>query len=209
MKRPKQSPKKAPTARGEGKGRSGRAAPRQRGIRPGHPQNSLRAVRQVPRSAEDFFALSDHAQEQWRVAEHVIRKMRSEGISLTRAAKEYGIDRKRVIELGGSALRKQKNGRYKPRSFDRMLRVLTIPYAGGPKEIAVRDSRTASRLAEYSNAVDKFALRGDRSGLSEFRNLRLKDAEGKPIKLLTDVKELGQLRDAGLLSFESLYARSS
>jgi hypothetical protein len=163
----------------------------------------------APRTAEQYFALPEAAQEQWRVAEHVIQKMRSEGISLTRASREYGIDRKRVIELGGSALRKQKNGRYKPRSFDRMLRVLVIPYAGGPKEVAVRDSRTASKLAEYSNAVDKFANEEGPSGLSEFRKLRLKDAEGKPIKLLTDIEELKRLRDTGLLSFESLYARSS
>ena len=33
-----------------------------------------------------------------------------EGISATRAAKEFGIDPKKVIGLGGSALRKQKNG---------------------------------------------------------------------------------------------------
>jgi hypothetical protein len=169
---------------------------------------SLKNKQPLPRTAQQYFALPDHAQEQWRVAEHVIQKMRSEGISLTRASKEYGINRKKVIELGGSALRKQKNGRYQPRSFDRMLRVLTIPYAGGPKEVAVRDSRTASKLAEYSNAVEKFADKGDRFGLSEFKKLRLKDAEGKPIKLLTDIEELKRLRDAGLLSFESLYARS-
>lgn len=116
------------------------------------------------------------------------------------------MDRKKVIELGGSALRKQKNGRYKAKSFDRLLRVLNLP--GGSKEVAVRDSRTASKLAEYSNAVHQLVDTGDQSQLRKFKRLRLKDAQGKRIKLLTDVQELTRLGSAGVLSFESLYARS-
>lgn len=138
---------------------------------------------------------------------HVIQKVRSEGVSVTHAAKEYGIDRKKVIELGGSALRKQKNGRYKAKSFDRLLRVLVIPSPEGPKEIAVRDSRSASKIAEYSDAVSRFLRTGDQSKLRKFKRLRINDAEGKRIKLVTDAQELTRLGSAGVLSFESLYAR--
>jgi hypothetical protein len=133
--------------------------------------------------------------------------MRRESISATQAAKEYGIDRKKLIDLGGSALRKQKNGRYKAKRFDRLLRVLVIPSADGLEEVAVRDSRTASKIASYSAAVHRFLQTGDRSGLSQFRKLRINDATGKRIKLMTDPKELTRLGSAGVLSFESLYAR--
>jgi hypothetical protein len=151
--------------------------------------------------------MSEHAQEQWTLVTHVIQKMRRESMSVTQAAKEYGIDRRKVIELGGSALRKQTNGRYKVKSFDRLLRVLVIPSKDGPKEVAVRDSRTASKLASYSAAVHRFLQTGDKSKLSEFKTLRINTADGKPFKLLTDPKELVRLGSAGVLSFESLYAR--
>lgn len=163
--------------------------------------------RTEPRSAEDLSAMTERAREQWNTVAHVIQKMRREGISVTRAAKEYGIDRKKVIELGGSALRKQKNGRYKAKSFDRLLRVIVIPSAEGLSEVAVRDSRTASKIASHSAAVHRFLQTGDRSGLNEFRKIRINDANGKPIKLLTDPTELMRLGSAGVLSFESLYAR--
>ena len=160
-----------------------------------------------PRTADQFNALPINAQEQWQSVEHAIQKMRREGISATKAAREYGLDRKKLIELGGSALRKQKNGRYKAKSFDRLLRVLVIPSLDGLKEVAIRDSRTASKIASYSAAVHRFLQTGNRSGLSEFRKLRINDAAGKRIRLLTDTKELTRLGSAGVLSFESLYAR--
>jgi hypothetical protein len=161
----------------------------------------------LPKTEMQFSALSSHAQDQWTLVTHVIQKMRTGGMSLTQAAKEYGIDRKKVVELGGSALRKQTNGRYKAKSFDRLLRVLVIPSKDGPQEVAVRDSRTASKLGSYSAAVQRFLQTGDKSKLIEFKKLRLKTADGKPFKLLTDTKELTRLGSAGVLSFESIYAR--
>lgn len=161
----------------------------------------------VPRSSEQYSALSAEAQEQWNRVAHVIQKVRREGVSVTHAAKEFGIDRKKVFELGGSALRKQKNGRYKAKPSDRLLRVLSIPSSGGLTEVAVRDSRTASKIAEYSNAVQRFLQTGDQSQLRKFKRLRIKGADGKQIKLLTDVQELSRVGSAGVLSFESLYAR--
>lgn len=161
----------------------------------------------LPKTEKQFSALSSHAQDQWTLVTHVIQKMRTGGMSLTQAAREYGIDRKKVVELGGSALRKQTNGRYKPKSFDRLLRVLVIPSKDGPQEVAVRDSRTSSKLGSYSAAVQRFLQTGDKSKLSEFKKVRLNTADGKPFKLLTDTKELTRLGSAGVLRFESLYAR--
>jgi hypothetical protein len=161
----------------------------------------------VPRTANQYSALSAEAQEQWNRVAHVIQKMRTEGISVTRAAREFGIDRKEVIELGGSALRKQKNGRYTAKPFDRLLRVLVMPSADGLREVAVRDSRTASKIAEYSDAVQKYLRTGDSSALKTFKRLKLVNDKGERISFLTDVPKLQELGSAGVLSFESLYAR--
>lgn len=203
---PKQEVKQTPSGKG-GTGKHPAKPTKKAAVKPVRASVHPAKRPAQPKTEKQFFALSDHAQEQWRVAEHVIQKMRSEGISLTRAAKEYGIDRKKVIELGGSALRKQKNGRYKAKSFDRLLRVLVIPSKNGLKEVAVRDSRTASKLASYSAAVHRFLQTGDKSKLREFKTLRITTADGKPFRLLTDPKELMRLGSEGVLSFESLYAR--
>ena len=163
--------------------------------------------RSAPRTPKQYFALSGEAQEQWNRVAHVIQKVRTQEVSVTQAAKEFGIDRKKVIELGGSALRKQRNGRYKAKSFDRLLRVLVIPSTEGLKEVAVRDSRSASKIAEYTNAVHRFLQTGDQSNLRKFKRVRINDAAGNRIKLLTDAQDLSRLGSAGVLSFESLYAR--
>jgi hypothetical protein len=160
-----------------------------------------------PRNSEQYFALPAVSQEQWNRVAHVIQKMRREGVSVTQAAKDFAIDRKEVMELAGSSLRKRKNGRYVAKSFDRLLRVLVVPSSDGQKEVAVRDSRTASKIAGYSEAVHRFLQTGDDSKLRTYSRLRIKDAAGNPIKLLTDKQELMRLGSAGVLSFESLYAR--
>lgn len=163
-----------------------------------------------PRTSKQYLALSDVQKDRYENATHVITKMRSEGISLTKAAREFGLSPRIVKARAGSALRKTKSGRYVPRPRDKLLRVLVIPGSPhGQLEVAVKDSTVASKLAEYSIAVDRYIHTGDVSGLKPFRRLKLLDEKGKRIKLLTDLAELQRLGSAGVLSFESLYARTT
>lgn len=159
----------------------------------------------APRTSKQYFALPDAAQETWNRAVHVIAKMRSEGKSLTQASRDFGVDPRAVRARAGSALRKTKNGRYVARPNDKFLRVLVIPSPQGLSEIAVRGSDIASKVAEYSDAVQKYLRTGDSSFLKKFRRLKLLDEKGKRIKLVTDLPKLQELGSAGVLSFESLY----
>jgi hypothetical protein len=175
--------------------------------RPKNKRSKRATKRPLLRNAEQYFAMPEDRQLQWNRATHVLQRMRSHGVSLSQAAREIGISRRKVIDLSGSALKKQANGRYAARTFDRLLRVLVIPSRGGLTEIAVRDSRTASKLGEYSAAVQRFIQTGDQSKLRQFKKLKLKDTSGNPIKFLTDPKAIMRLGNAGVLSFESIYAR--
>ena len=76
-------------------------------------------------------------------------------------------------------------------------------------EIAVRGSEVASKIAEYSDAVQMYLRTGDSSKLKKFRRLKLLDEKGKRIKLVTDLAKLRELGSAGVLSFESLYRRAA
>lgn len=163
-----------------------------------------------PRTSKQYFALPDDLQDRWDRVVHVIAKMRADGTSLTQASRDFGLDPRVVRARAGSALRKTKNGRYVARSSDTLLRVLKIPSTLGHQlEVGVRDSATASRIAEYSDAIQKFIYTGDSSKLKKFRRMKLFDEKGKRIMLLTDLAELQRLGSAGVLSFESLYARTT
>jgi hypothetical protein len=162
----------------------------------------------APRSAEEFFAKSREFQETWNRILHAISRMRADGFSLSRASREYGIDRRKVLKLAGHALRKTK-GSYVAKASDRLLRILVVPTPDGLREIPVRDSRQASQLAEYWDAVQRYLQKGDESELRKFHGKQIKDAAGQPIRLLTNREELDRLGSAGVLSFESLYARAA
>jgi hypothetical protein len=160
---------------------------------------------QGPRTSKQFFGMPDAQQDAWNRVVHAIAMMRSEGVSLTKASHEFGLDPRVVRARAGSALRKTKSGRYVARPSDKLLRVLVVPSPQGLKEVAVRGSEIASKIAEYSDAVQRFLRTGDSSRLKKFRRLKLVDEKGDRIKLLTDLTELQKLGSAGVLSFESLY----
>lgn len=163
----------------------------------------------APRSIEDFFAMSERAQDTWTRATHVVAKMRSEKASLPEAAREYGINPRIVARLVRSALKKSANGRYAARAKDSLLRVLVIPTTDGLREIGLRDSREASQLGEYWAAVQKYLETGNESAIRKIRRKTINDASGQRFRILKDVSELERLGSAGVLSFESLYAKAA
>ncbi len=158
-----------------------------------------------PNTARQYFSLSPKNQETWDSIGHVISKIR-EGMTVPKAAKEFGLAPKTVIAFGRSALRKQKNGRYVAKKTDQLLRVVNVLTIGGRKEVATRDSRQASLVGGHWAAVQRFLQTGDDSALLQFAKKRIVDARGKRYPLLTDLNELERLGSAGVLSFESMYA---
>jgi len=163
----------------------------------------------VPRTADEYFSKSKRFQDTWNRVTHVVSKMRADGVSLRHASREFGLRLETVIRLGGSALRKRSNGQYAAKTSDRLLRVLVIPTSKGLQEVAVRDSRHASDLGKYWDAVQDYLETGDSSALRKLRRKRIIGADGEAIPLIKDVAELDRLGSAGVLSFESLYAQAA
>jgi hypothetical protein len=163
----------------------------------------------IPKTAQQYSRMTASSQEKWNRVVHVISKMRSHQVSLTSASKEVGIDPRTVTKLCQSALKKNSNGRFATKPKDRMLRILVIPGLGGLTEVAVNDSRQASLIGKYSDALQKYLRTGNASGLNEFSRRGFIDASGKTVRFLTDLDQLNRQASAGVLSFESLYARSS
>jgi hypothetical protein len=176
----------------------------------GNRTKGIKKARLVaPRTAKQFFASSKAFQDTWTAVTHTISKMRADRMSLRKASGEFGLDPRLVARLGKSALRKRKNGQYVARRGDKLLRILAVPTPDGVREVATRDSKEATQLGKYWAAVQKYLQTGNESGLKKFRRKRITDASGKKIPLVLDTALLDQLGSAGVLSFESLYAKTA
>lgn len=174
-------------------------------------RRSSRSARKFapPRTAEEYFAKSEPFQDTWTRVEHAVSKMRADDVSLRQASREFGLSPGTVIRWAGSALRKRRDGQYVAKPSDRLLRVLVIPTHEGLREIAVRDSRQASQVGAYWAAVQKYLETGDPSALRKIRRKTITDADGKRVRLIKDLADLDRLGSAGVLSFESLYAKAA
>jgi hypothetical protein len=173
--------------------------------RGGSTQSKNRAV-SAPRSIEDYEAMSDRGQQLWDDIGQITTAVRS-GLSLNQAAHKFKRDPRTVQRLGKPALRKLRNGRWAAKRTDRLLRVLQRLTPEGKVEVALSDSRQATVLGKYWNAVELYRDTGDSSRLQEFEGEYIIDAAGNHLPLLTDLGTIDRLGSAGVLSFETLYAR--
>ena len=85
------------------------------------------------------------------------------------------------------------------------LYVLT---ANGVQELPVKGRKDATLVGKHWNAVRAYVVRGESAGLGQFDGLQVTDAEGDGFRLLTDVVAIEHLANAGVLSFETIYART-
>ena len=128
-------------------------------------------------------AQADVYQDSWNRAMRAVAKMRTEGLSLKKAAREAGVSPRRVVRFGGRAIKKGANGRHSITRRDSLLRVMQVPTPDGSRDVALRTSRHASTLGQYWEAVHKYLRPGDASKILKFRGKRIKDANGVDIPL--------------------------
>lgn len=162
-----------------------------------------------PRTAVQYAAKPEKFKEMWDRIVTVVSRMRAEKTSLEQASRDARVSPKTVKRWAQSALKKDAGGTWAAKRSDNLLRVLMIPGPDGAREIAVRGSRYASQLAKYWSALHWYLQTGDASRLLNFRGQSIKNADGVQIPLPTDRAILNRLGSAGVLSFESLYARTA
>lgn len=122
------------------------------------------------------------------------------GESLRRAAELTRTDPRTVLRHAGVAFGKEGR-RWVASPFDRIPREMTVLTPAGPVEVTVRDSRTASLLAEHANAVQAYRDSGDEGPLRRLRRRRVQ-IRGQPVDLETDPIRLDRLAAGGELHYE-------
>jgi len=161
-----------------------------------------------PASLEEFLSLSNRGQELWADIGQIVTDVR-EGKSFAEAVRQFHRSPRTVRRLASSALTKRSNGRWAAKKRDRLIRVLQMLDRKGRFEVAIRDSKYATDISNYWQAVDLYRDTGVSSALLRFHGKHVIDAEGRRVPFLTDLRELDRQGSAGNLSFESIYARGA
>jgi hypothetical protein len=138
---------------------------------------------------------------------HALGLMRS-GKSLSAAAREAGTTPNTVQRHVGSALAKDPRGRIVAKARDRLYRPMRFLAPDGVVALDVRDSRTASRIGRYMNAVRDYIYTGDDLRLRAFAGKAI-SVDGQRYDFVTDLDVLDRLAHRGELRFEELYERAA
>jgi transposase-like protein len=152
-----------------------------------HPkrgQPPLGKVARAPPSRVSLAYLSPREQLARRSALEVVSESRRGKGSLSKLARARGIAPKTVRRASG-AFRK-RGGRWVVTKTDRVERWLQTYEKGFRTEVMVRDSRTATLLSRYANALGRYRETGDASGLKAFEGKTYLDAAGRTHTFETD-----------------------
>jgi len=125
---------------------------------------------------------------------------RRRDISLTRAARLTGTTRRTVLRHAGAGFEKEGR-RWTPRAFDRIAREMTVLTPVGPMSLVIRDSRTASLIAEHANAVRSYLHTGDESQLHDLRRHEFR-FHGHRVPLVADADVVDRLAAGSELHYE-------
>jgi hypothetical protein len=127
------------------------------------------------------------------------------GDRLSAAARRVGIAPDTVLRYAGSAFERGPRGRWVARPTDRLVRRMGFLDERGRFPVEPANSKEASKLSRYWDAVEAFVFRGNGGPLRRFGRMRLRTRQKASLPFLTDLDALERLGRAGELSFEDLY----
>ena len=163
-------------------------------------------------STRGLNALSPKSRQKRSDALNVVGIMRRSDMNLAQAVREHNRNYP-DSRISVSAMKKyakpalvKRGGRIKATSYDRLLRVMRVPSPFGAELREVKDSRTASQVAKYENAVKTYLYTGDDSQLRRFRGKYFR-SNRLQYRFITDTDILDRLAEFGVLEFESIYTQ--
>jgi len=113
----------------------------------------------------------------------VLSEARTTRKSLTKIAKQKEISPKTVLRHTNAF--KKVNGRWVAKKFDKISRSMIMNEKGKKKSVEIDDSRTASAIGRYNNAVRELK-RGNKKKLAEFSKIKIRDSNGNFHSFETD-----------------------
>jgi len=113
--------------------------------------------------------------------------------SLSEIAKEHKTS-VRVVQNNTNALRKT-NDRWQVKKRDRIHRSMIINENGKPVSIEINDSRTASIIGRYQNAIKQLVTQGKTTQLSKLSKKKVRDSKGNLHSLETNPEAILKIQE--------------
>jgi len=123
----------------------------------------------------------------------VLSQTRKSKKSVSKIAKEQRISLRTVLHNTNAY--KKKKRRWITKQFDTVPRVMKINEKGREVSIQINDSRTATLIGRYHNAVKKFLNTGDKKSLRRFRKKKIKDIDGNIHSFETNPASIIQINE--------------
>ena len=138
-----------------------------------------------------------------RVLDAIGLQRREPRLSLSAAARRSSTTVKTIRRYAADAL-EIRSGRFAVQPIDHIARELQFLGPEGLEIIKVRNSRDATRIAKYSNALRNYLMTGDDTQLREFRGKTLR-AHRKIHEFVTDERIIQRLARAGEIRLLDIY----
>src|SRR3989442_946140 len=124
---------------------------------------------------------------------NVLSEARKTGKSLSKVSKQHGLSYKTVLH--NTKAFKKVDSRWIAKKYDKISRVMIINEKGRQISFEVNDSRNASKIGEYGNAVKEFLNTGNVELLLKFKNKKVKDSHGNLHTFETDPIAIQEIRE--------------
>ena len=133
-------------------------------------------VKKIPIYKKSWTNLNPEEKEIRVRSLEIVSEARTTKKSLSKIAKQKGISSKTVLNHTNAF--KKVNRRWVAKKFDKISRSMIINEKGKKISIEINDSRHASTIGKYHNAV-KELKKGNKKKLSEFSKKKIRDSNGK------------------------------
>jgi hypothetical protein len=138
--------------------------------------NSNNKKRKIPIYKKSWNQLIPEEMELRVRSLEVLTKARTTNKSLTKIAKQNGISLKTVLHNTNAF--KKVNRRWVAKRFDKIPRSMKINEKGKKISVEINDSRHASTIGKYHNAV-KELKNGNKKKIKEFSKIKIRDSNNK------------------------------
>lgn len=132
---------------------------------------------------------------------------RRDKLSATKAARVSGTTVKTMRKYAASAV-EMRGGRYYVTPSDRLPRRMRMLTPQGEVVVRTTSSRTATRIADYNNAMRTHVLTGDLTEVKPFENKTVRSG-GKVHTFATDRRTIDRYVRAGGVHFVDIYVRGA
>lgn len=105
-----------------------------------------------------------------------LSEARKTGKSLSKVSRQHELSYKTVLHNTKGF--KKVNGRWIAKKYDKIPRVMKINENGRETSFEISDSRTASTIGKYHNAVKEFLHTGKVDKLLKFKYRKIRDSQG-------------------------------